>query len=682
MKKILVIVIATIALVSTAKSQWTKCGDLFGGNIHCFVSTDTELYAGTTSGVYYTNKSTAEWKNTSLYYLDILSLAVNDMFVFAGTSEGSVYRSSNKGDKWLKVNEGLANLQITSLLTIGSNLLAGTRGKGVYISSNNGEKWRAVNSLINYSNVWSFAVKGSKIFIGTNEGIYFSEDMGEKWTSIPQFKKIEVKSLLISGKYIFAGTSNHGIFRSEDNGIQWIEVNSRETENVIVNSLERRGNDVFAATEKGVFISDDYGKSWLGMSKGLTTLNISSLFINADNLYAGSVRGLFRSINGGIHWQLDNSGLNKFAFTITKSGQNLIVGTTGGIYHSSDNGDNWIADTTELLNKYVSAFIVKDTNIYAGTYDGLLYLSTNDGVSWKKISSQLGRYVQSFAFIGTNFFAGSYADGVYRSTDAGIHWTFSGYDMGHTITSLAVIKSNLFAGNLGFGLYLSADTGKIWKNLTWQYITFMDLAVIDTVLFTGTEEGGVFMTTNNGKNWNPVRTGLTNYFVNCLIASGNKLLAATGDGIFISSNNGTNWFPLDIPGLPKTRINSLKIDGMNLYAVLGNLGVWKTDISDFLKNQSLSEIHENQYHNNSSPTIICYPNPAGNSLTINSTSLPFNEFSPVTYTLSTLTGNKLMQFEQTEKQFSVSLNGIASGVYALSAAQGGKRAVVMVTVVE
>ena len=105
MKKILVIVIATIALVSTAKSQWTKCGDLFGGNIHCFVSTDTELYAGTTSGVYYTNKSTAEWKNTSLYYLDILSLAVNDMFVFAGTSEGSVYRSSNKGDKWLKVNE-------------------------------------------------------------------------------------------------------------------------------------------------------------------------------------------------------------------------------------------------------------------------------------------------------------------------------------------------------------------------------------------------------------------------------------------------------------------------------------------------------------------------------------------------------------------------------------------------
>ena len=100
---------AVVALLGaqSLRAQWIQTNGPYGGNIRCF--------------------------------------AVNGSNLFAGTS-GGVFLSTNNGASWVAVNTGLANTSINTLAVSGSNLLAGTFGGGVFLSTNNGTSWTAVNT--------------------------------------------------------------------------------------------------------------------------------------------------------------------------------------------------------------------------------------------------------------------------------------------------------------------------------------------------------------------------------------------------------------------------------------------------------------------------------------------------------------------------------------------------------
>ena len=54
--------------------------------------------------------------------------------------------------------------------------------------------------------------------------------------------------------------------------------------------------------------------------------------------------------------------------------------------------------------------------------------------------------------------------------------------------------------------------------------------------------GGVFLSTNNGKiSWTAVNNGLTNKAVQSLAINGTNLFAGTYGGVSRSTNNGTSW---------------------------------------------------------------------------------------------------------------------------------------------
>lgn len=59
---------------------------------------------------------------------------------------------------------------------------------------------------------------------------------------------------------------------------------------------------------------------------------------------------------------------------------------------------------------------------------------------------------------------------------------------------------------------------------------------------------------------------------------------------------------------------------------------------------------------------------------------PFTNEHPVTYSITTLTGEKLAEYEQNAAKFIIPINGLGSGVYFLTAVQGINRAAAMVTV--
>jgi len=84
-------------------------------------------------------------------------------------------------------------------------------------------------------------------------------------------------------------------------------------------------------------------------------------------------------------------------------------------------------------------------------------------------------------------------------------------------------------------------------------------------IYTGTNGGGIFKSSDNGQNWSAVNSGLTNFTVNCITTSGNKIIAGTDGGIFYSTNKGVKWDTASI-NLSYMQAHCFTKAGNNIYA--------------------------------------------------------------------------------------------------------------------
>ncbi|MBK7571731.1 MAG: hypothetical protein IPI10_08945 [Bacteroidetes bacterium] len=91
--------------------------------------------------------------------------------------------------QWVQTN-GPYGGDVRCFAISGSNIFAGTIGGGVFLSTNNGNNWSPVNNGLTNPNVYSLAISGSNVLAGTLFGLFISYDNGNSWTEInnPVFK--------------------------------------------------------------------------------------------------------------------------------------------------------------------------------------------------------------------------------------------------------------------------------------------------------------------------------------------------------------------------------------------------------------------------------------------------------------------------------------------------------------
>lgn len=138
--------------------------------VRAIIEKDGEVFAGTNSGVYKLNGFNWDEKNTGLTNTNVTSLATIPGYLIAGTSQGSVggvYLSSDNGTNWTLSN---SNPWVTSILTVGSNIFVGTFGDGIWRSTNNGNTWGQINDGLGSGAyyVLSLGADNQYLFAGTN----------------------------------------------------------------------------------------------------------------------------------------------------------------------------------------------------------------------------------------------------------------------------------------------------------------------------------------------------------------------------------------------------------------------------------------------------------------------------------------------------------------------------------
>jgi photosystem II stability/assembly factor-like uncharacterized protein len=217
---------------SAGALQWRQTSGPDGAVINCLLSNGPKLFAGTSvSGVFRSTNQGESWTpiNAGLLAPNVQSLAADGPNLFAALSQiqsiySAVYRSTDQGESWTPVGDGLPQISRVSLLAVvGPNLFAvsdtpsGTDtppGSAVFRSSDQGESWTQVGDGLQPGQpVSSFAAVGPKLFAAAPGGVFHSTDQGESWISVNEgLTDLRVRALAVVGEKLFAGTFGGGVF--------------------------------------------------------------------------------------------------------------------------------------------------------------------------------------------------------------------------------------------------------------------------------------------------------------------------------------------------------------------------------------------------------------------------------------------------------------------------------------
>lgn len=270
-----------------------------------------------------------------------------------------------------------------------------------------------------------------------------------------------------------------------------------------------------ATAGSGVWKTVDGGQVWNCVSDSVRLTAVGAVAVapsRPDTVYAGASgsgpeAGLYRSNDGGEHWELVAlQGHAVSSIVIDPRKPDLVMAAAGdvGVVRSTDGGKTWKQTLPD--EKVGGVWLVFDPDnpkkVYAGTRkieaggrggggvtrgappvltpatDSQIYRSTDEGATWKKVSPT-GLPGGNFGTISIAVAPGTkgeriydyVAQGIFRSDDGGEHWTRAtddprmiGGGQFHDIIVDPRDANIMFATQTS--LYRSTDAGKTWESYT------------------------------------------------------------------------------------------------------------------------------------------------------------------------------------------------------------------------
>ncbi len=394
---------------------------------------------------------------------------------YAIYAQGGIYRSTDEGKSWSPINEGLPELSgisLTNFAAIGDDLwttsvtavyhfdggvwqrqqsdfatsftvvgdaLYRHSASGLARSSNGGESWTPLNGGLRANNVDAFGELGGAIFANASSGIFRTTDGGDHWTNVA---RIDVTGFATSGSTIFArtqGYSDIGICRSTDGGESWAPCTTGITESLSqISALAASNKAVFAGfygefsfhesgswRNGGVFRTTDGGEHWQPVNSGLPTngrisVPILDLMAYGDTILAATVSGLYRSTNNGGRWtpvalpQLEGRRGDHFV----REGSTVYMTANDRVYRSTNAGASWSLLKTGLPEiAYLNSISIVAGRVLLvlNSHDGMSRVYTLDGSTWIDVSNEFPANITGFTAAGSRMLAGTRGSSVWSA---------------------------------------------------------------------------------------------------------------------------------------------------------------------------------------------------------------------------------------------------------------------------
>jgi len=479
-----------------------------------------------------------------------------------------ILKSTDGGQTWQQINNGLNNLYIGTLAMHPSNpqiLIAGAGnntfydGGGAYITRDGGENWEY---LIGYhiSAVEFSTSDPNVIYIAGIDEFYRTTNGGARWTSFQDAEghwgpnrawlgfPIDMQSDPTNRLRLFVNSYGGGNFLTEDGGETWVNASQGYT-GADINGIAVNQNNpaiVYVNGRSAPFRSIDGGVTWESIDLGGTELRRvvegQSIFIDPSNdqhiIMSAAISQAFESFDGGDTFSMvmdyfeANNGRHQTMSTLAFAPSNpkrvyqgwayiACISSLGEICNSSnylytllvsdDGGTTWhepVADDSAPQVEIRTVVSSGTVNLRGGAgtnFEIVGTLNPNDSFEVVKLEGE--------------WYEIKYNDAtawIYAPLTASSSGGTSGLALEPSAISKIIVhpedENTLWVAQVSKGIFKSTDGGVSWKKLTDGSFTFMmDLAIDPSnldVMYTGTVGLGVYKTTDGGRTWQQMNAGM------------------------------------------------------------------------------------------------------------------------------------------------------------------------------
>lgn len=515
------------------------------------------------------------------------------------THWGAVWRSTDGGDHWKQIatiddaaigapDDGTGAMINDIAFAAGSStvLYACSDEFGVYKSTDGGATWGKVNQGLPNTKAWSIALHPKApdvlwVALGGGGGVYKSTDGGKNWrasfagmsdlTASTVFRTMAVARSNPDYLYCAAWEGSGSTYRSTDGGSTWTRLVARGSHRSIVGGTGNSGSLIF----QRINVDPNDPKHVVGACEGMVV----------QSWDAGTTWKDLTSFPANGGWRgTGYSGMcgTCIAWNPYRPGQVFTLGDDEGkLERSDDYLWSWkLKGSPGLIGPYNGAADVTfaaDGTTYVGSgqfgnkvgvyANEPIIKSTDWGASWSYVKRPVGAvgdnravYVNPRDSSQLWCITGAAITGtLWKSTDGGINWTALDLENAGGLWNIAADPKNATVMYVGArsGIYKSTDGvhfslmpgSPTSRNYDYAYLDPTDSGTVYAVSFNSGSLGGLYRC--HGGSWSRLLAKPQARAVAVDPGDARRIALLTrgwtafdqtsGDGVWISEDGGANW---------------------------------------------------------------------------------------------------------------------------------------------
>lgn len=487
-------------------------------------------------------------------------------------------------------------------------------GRRVYRSDDDGTSWSLRGETP--AGIAQVALTGPSegaLIAATSNGVAKSLDGGSNWSAsgLLGLSLVAIEAHPAAPLRVFVAQEGSGLLRSTNGGATWAPVDVG-VPNLQVISISGDPSDpnvavlvgIVYSTYKGyVLRTTDGGTTWTTVTSAFTPIrSLARCTKNADILWAGTDKGVARSMDRGLTWSV--SGLStRFTGAIANGPDCDTVfasDTFGGLVKSVDGGKTFGAPSgpavapPTLGPTSIAPDPASPSRILVGMSEGL-FASTTNGSSWTQVDAVFTfpvRGLVSAPADRSKLWMTTFGVGTWKRDGLGGTWQripASVLPMSRAFNVAVDPKNVERVFVLGYpDLWRSLNGGNTFQKLPLALNEFsLGFDPADSnLMWVGTQTGGVHRSTDGGDSWAPSNDGLapwpapvTEYIdVRSVLVKPNGIpsifIGTNGRGVY-RSNSGGAWSVV-ATGYPNGEITCLAAHAGAIWVCVNGGGVLRS----------------------------------------------------------------------------------------------------------
>lgn len=268
-----------------------------------------------------------------------------------------------------------------------------------------------------------------------------------------------------------------------------------------------------------------------------------------------------KSTNGGINWQVQNSGTPDRLFSIffISPDTGWVTGDWGTVLYTSNGGGNWVPQNSYAIGYLLSVFFINPFTGWISGSGGKIIFTTNSGNNWFTQVSNTNENLNAIYFSSSQNGCALGNNGTFlRTTNSGQTWNPQNTGIGASIFQASFPNSSDYFAVGDSGIVIkSSNAGNNWNVMYRQY-PFLDnfhsiYFINNSTGWCVSDSGLVIKSTNSGYNWTLQYTPTKMNLFSVYFPSQNTGWIAGGglsyinnnivdsNVILYTTNGGSNW---------------------------------------------------------------------------------------------------------------------------------------------